>query len=115
IEYDKLPTSYYVYHLKNKLIHIFNNYYSSQKDWIYSQLESSEIDWELMKSFQDHDEGLDKIMNILKRIYSNYNDDEFLSFCNRISTHVQVKERSTLLVHHLIVARLISEPFLSTI
>src|SRR5690625_2634621 len=115
MEYDKLPTSYYVYHLKNKLIHIFNNYYSSQKDWIYSQLESSEIDWELMKSFKDHDEGLDKIMNILKRIYSNYNDDEFLSFCNRISPHVQVKEDSMLFVDELIVTEFIKSPWISTL
>lgn len=115
-EYDKLPKSYYVYYLKNKLIQIFNDFYSSQKEWIEDQLNTQYSELEFINECHEYEAGLEKIMGILKQIYSDFDDDDFLLFCNRITPHVLIKEEDGFLqVDELIITEFIKSPWISTL
>lgn len=114
-EYEKLPKSYYVYYLKNKLVDIFNEYYASQKIWLKDQVDSSNNDPEIIKECGDVEEGLEKIMTILKNIYSNLSDDEFLLFCNRISPQLKINRQNGLLFNELVNSEFIKFPWIETL
>lgn len=84
-DYEKLPKAYYVYYLKNKLILIFSNYYTSQKEWIKNQVDNSGNIQGDIKQYEAIEKGLEKVLTLLMDFYTNLNDDEFLVFCNRIN------------------------------
>jgi len=55
-------------------------------------------------------------MGILKQIYSDFDDDDFLLFCNRITPHVLIKEEDGFLqVDELIITEFIKSPWISTL
>jgi len=115
-EYSKPPKSYFIYYLKNKLIRVFNEYYYSQKKWIKEQLEIPSQDSETIIGCEAIEKGLEKVMGILRNVYSNFNDDEFLLFCNRINPHIQIsKDDDFLSVDELVNSEFIKSPWINTL
>lgn len=115
-KYERLPKSYYVYYLKNKLMQIFVDDYSFQKNWVQEQLITSNQEPGLIQYCEGVLRGLEKVKAVLKKVHSDFSDDEFLLFCNRISPHIKIEEDDGfLLVDELINTEFVKSPWINTL
>ncbi|WDV06149.1 ABC-three component system protein [Lysinibacillus irui] len=110
-EYDKLPKSLYVYYLKDKLIRNFNEYYNSQMQFIRNGYLYLQHETEI-EECKNLEEGLNKILGLIKKVYRELGEEEFLLFCHKINPHVKVDfNDSFLYLSELVTSQFMNYPW----
>lgn len=90
-DYEKLPIQYYVFYLKDKLMKNFNQYFSEQTQFIKEIYETQANNQGIMAECKKLENGLSKVLELIKNTYTELKDEEFLLLCHKINPHVKVE------------------------
>ncbi|MGK4118325.1 ABC-three component system protein [Lysinibacillus capsici] len=88
--YENLPISYYVYYLKDKIIQNFNRYYNESMEFIQKEYINFQNDKEIIKEYQELENGVNNVLSLIKKVFTELSDEEFLLFCHKMNPHVIV-------------------------
>ncbi|MGN7479770.1 ABC-three component system protein [Solibacillus silvestris] len=95
--YENLPKSYYVYYLKDKIIQNFNSYYNENMDFIQNEYIKFQHDKEIIIQYQKLENGINKVSDLIKKVFTELSEEEFLLFCHKMNPHVKVNYSENLM------------------
>ncbi|MBM7581126.1 ABC-three component system protein [Jeotgalibacillus terrae] len=111
-KYEELPLSYYIYYLKNKMFEVLNSYCINKKQEIETIVQDSaetKLSQEDHEQYKHQEAGIDRIMILIREIYTKYSDLEFLTLCKKINPHLRVDFKN----NHLSAVELVNEQFIT--